>query len=49
MTRLKRTLKDLFKAQLTHKRTSYAERYLAGSCSLEEVERRQRELTRMGL
>jgi len=48
MTKLKRTVKDLFKARFAGKRLSAAERYLASAQSLEEVERRQRELMRQG-
>ena len=48
MTKLKRTVKDLLKSRFASQRLSAAERYLAASQSLEEVERRQRELMRQG-
>jgi len=48
MTKLKRTIKDMLKSRFASKRMSAAERYLAGAQSLEEVERRQRELMRQG-
>lgn len=46
MTKLKRTLKEIIKNRFN--RESYTERYLASASSLEEIERRQRELTRQG-
>lgn len=49
MTKLKRTVKDLFKSRLSGQRLSAAERYLASAQTLEEIERRQRELMRQGL
>ncbi|HSG03027.1 MAG TPA: hypothetical protein VLA39_04775 [Marinobacterium sp.] len=48
MTKLKRTVKDLLKGRFSGKRLSAAERYLAGAQTLEDVERRQRELMRQG-
>lgn len=48
MTKLKRTVKDLLKSRFSSNRMSAAERYLSSAQSLEEVERRQRELMRQG-
>lgn len=48
MTKLKRTVKDLLKSRFASKRLSAAEQYLASAQTLEEVERRQRELMRQG-
>ena len=48
MTKLKRTVKDLLKSRFSSSRMSAAERYLASAQTLEEVERRQRELMRKG-
>lgn len=46
MTKLKRTLKEIIKNRFN--RESHVDRYLSGASSLEEIERRQRELTRQG-
>lgn len=48
MTKLKRTVKDMFKSRFSGQRLSATERYLASAQTLEEVERRQRELMRRG-
>lgn len=48
MTKLKRTVKDLIKSRFSSNRVSQAERYLAAATTLEDLERRQRELMRKG-
>lgn len=48
MTKLKRSVKDFIKSRFSSNRTSYAERYLAAATTLEDLERRQRELMRQG-
>jgi hypothetical protein len=48
MTKLKQTIVDMFKKSFIDSRKAAAERYLAESGNLVELERRQRELTFKG-
>ena len=48
MTKLKRTLIDALKSRFSTS-SNYAERYLSNAASLEDLERRQRELMVRGL
>ncbi len=49
MTRLKKSIVDLLKNSLFESREKAAQRYLESAGTIEEVERRQRELSKLGL
>lgn len=49
MTKLKRTLKAAFMNRFAGRRMSDTDRYLSNATSLEDLERRQRELMSRGL
>jgi hypothetical protein len=49
MTRLKKSIVDLLKNSLFESREKAAQRYLENAVTIEELERRQRELSKLGL
>ena len=49
MTRLKKSIVDLLKNSLFESREKAAQRYLESAGTIEEVEQRQRELSKLGL